>query len=162
MNVNLPRWIFSSMAEHFRTVASGISLPYFVEGVDEEEALDFQRDSSLFRMDGPFAFQASGATLDEWYKVEIQILLTDLVALTNDNAYDIYAWAGVFQGSMLNDALPIYRYGSGGEDDQSLIGCLEPDTSVKNNIRVASYGMVDKDWRVKQVSVNGKFVLCPL
>jgi hypothetical protein len=160
MNVNLPRWVFSSMAEHFRTVASGISLPYYVEGVDEEEALDFQRDSSLFRLDGPIAFQGSSGV--EWYKVEMQILMTDLVATTNDNAYDVYTWAGAFQGSMLNDPLPIYRYGSGVEDDDTLIGCLEPDTSVKNNIRVASYGMVDKDWRVKQVSVNGKFVLCPL
>ena len=160
MNVNMPRWIFSSMSEHFRTVASGLSLPYFVEGVDEEQALDFQRDSSLFRMDGPITQQGSAGY--EWYKVEFQILLTDLVATTNDNAYDIYVWAGAFQGSMLNDSLPVYRYGTGAEDDQSLIGCLEPDTSVKNNVRVASYGMIDRDWRIRQASVNGKFVLCPL
>lgn len=159
MNVNLPRWIFSSMSEHFRTIApSGVR--YFVEGVDEEEALDFQSDSMLFRMDGPIAHQSSGG--EEWYRVEIQVLLTDLVGLTNDNAYDIYSWAGIVQGDMLNNSLPVYRYGSGPEDDQSLVGCLEPDTTVRNNIRVASYGMVDKDWRVKQVSVNGKFVLYPL
>ena len=147
------------MSEHFRTITpAGVN--YFVEGVDEETALDFQTDSMLFRMDGPFAYQSAGG--EEWYKVEIQVLLTDLVALTNDNAYDIYSWAGIVQGDMLNNPLPIYRYGSGVEDDDSLIGCLEPDTSVVNNIRVASYGMVDKDWRVKQVSVNGKFVLYPL
>jgi len=160
MNVNLPRWIFSSMCDHFQTVADGISLRFFIEGVDETEALDFQTDSGLFRMDGPIAFQGSSGL--EWYKVEMQILLTDIVATTNDNAYDIYTWAGVFQGSMLNNSLPVYRFGSGVEDDDSLIGCLEPDTSVKNNVRVASYGMVDKDYRVKQVSINGKFVLCPL
>jgi len=160
MNVNLPRWIFSSMCDHFQDVADTIPLRFFIEGVDEAEALDFQSDSGLFRMDGPIAFQGSAS--DEWYKVEMQVLLTDIVATTNDNAYDIYAWAGVFQGSMLNDSLPVYRFGSGGEDDDSLLGCLEPDTSVKNNVRIASYGMVDKDWRVKQVSVNGKFVLRPL
>jgi len=158
MNVNLPRWMFSSMVEHFRTVTPA-GVAYFVEGVDEEEASNFQNDSMLFRMDGPFAYQSSGG--EEWYKVEIQILLTDLVALTGDNAYDIYAWAGIVQGDMLNSSLPIYRYGSGVEDDDSLIGCLAPDPSVTNNIRVASYGMIDKDYRVKQVSVNGKFVLCP-
>ncbi len=160
MNVNLPRWCFSSMAEHFRVVAATVPIDYFVEGVDEETALDFQRDSSLFRMDGPIAFQGSSGV--EWYRLEIQILLTDLVATTNDNAYDVYSWAGVFQGEMLNSPLPIYRYGSGVEDDQTLIGCLEPDNKAKSNIRVASYGMVDKDYRVKQVSVNGKFILCPL
>ena len=160
MNVNLPRWIFASMSDHFQTVSDGISLRFFIEGLDEAEALDFQVDSGLFRMDGPIAYQGSSGL--EWYKVEMQILLTDIVATTNDNAYDIYTWAGVFQGSMLNDSLPIYRYGSGAEDDDSLIGCLEPDTSVRNNVRVASYGMVDKDYRIKQVSVNGKFVLRPL
>lgn len=158
MNVNLPRWVFSSMSEHFRTIAPA-GVRYFVEGIDEEEAADFQGDSMLFRMDGPIAFQSSGG--EEWYKVEIQVLLTDIIALTNDNAYEIYSWAGVVQGDMLNSSLPIYRYGSGVEDDDSLIGCLEPDTSVTNNIRVASYGMIDKDYRVKQVSVNGKFVLYP-
>lgn len=158
MNLNLPRWIFSSMAEHFRTLApSGVE--YYVEGVDEEEALNFQNNSMLFRMDGPIAFQSTSG--EEWYKIEIQILLTDIVATTNDNAYDIYTWAGIVQGDMLNNSLPVYRYGNGGEDDDSLIGCLEPDTSVRNNVRVASYGQIDRDSRVKQVSVNGKFVLCP-
>lgn len=158
MNVNLPRWMFSSMAEYFRTLTPA-GVTYFVEGVDEEEALNFQADSMLFRMDGPIAYQSSGG--EEWYKVEIQLLFSDIVETTNDNAYDVYTWAGIIQGAMLNNSLPIYRYGSGVEDDDSLIGCLEPDTSVVNNIRVASYGMIDKDQRVKQVSVNGKFVLCP-
>jgi hypothetical protein len=159
MNVNLPRWTFSSMAKHWSTVAGTIGVNYFVEGVDEEEAGDFQADSILFRMDGPIAYQ--GSSIDEWYKVEMQLLLTDVVALTNDSAYEIYEWAGIIQGSMLNDTLPIYRYGSGLEDDDSLVGCLMPDPDTENNIRVVSYGMIDKDWRVKQVSVNGKFILCP-
>lgn len=157
MNVNLPRWMFSSMAEHFRTlVPAGIE--YFVEGVDEEEALNFQKDSMLFRMDGPIAYQSASG--EEWYRVEIQILFTDLVSTTGDSAYNVYTWAGIIQGEMLNTALPIYRYGSGVEDTGDLIGCLEPDTSVTNNVRVASYGMIDKDYRIKQVSVNGKFILC--
>ena len=160
MSPHLPRWMFSSLSEHFRVLAATIPLRFHVEGVDEDEALDFQSDSILFRMDGPIAYQSTSS--EEWYKVEIQILLTDLVALTNDNAYDIYTWVGVFQGDMLNNTLPIYRYGNGVDDDDSLIGCLQPDTSVTNNVRVASYGLIDKDQRVKQVSVNGKFVLYPL
>lgn len=158
MSPHLPRWMFSSMAEHFRALAPA-GVRYHVEGVDEDEALDFQNDSMLFRMDGPMAYQSSGS--EEWYRVEIQILLTDLVALTGDNAYEIYEWAGIVQGDMLNNSLPIYRYGGGPEDDGTLIGCLEPDTSVTNNVRIASYGMIDKDQRLKQMSVNGKFILHP-
>lgn len=159
MNSNLPRWIFSSMAKHFSTVASPLSLNYHVQGVDEPQPGDFQADSSLFRMDGPIAYQSAGG--EEWYKVEIMILLTDIVQLTNDNAYDIYTWAGAFQASMLNDALQVFRYGTGPEDDGSLIGCLVPDPDLKNNVRVFSYGQIDKDLRVLQVSVNGRFALYP-
>ena len=159
MNVNLPRWTFSSMAQYWSAVATTIGVNYFVEGVDEDTAADFQADSILFRMDGPIAFQ--GTSIDEWYRVEMQLLLTDIIALTKDEAYSIYTWAGIIQGKMLNEALPIYRYGSGAEDDQSLIGCLMPDPDAESNIRVASYGMLDMDYRVKQVSVTGKFLLCP-
>jgi hypothetical protein len=148
------------MAEHFRTVAVTAGLRYYVEGVDEQESADFQNDSSLFKMDGPVAHQGSNGV--EWYSVEMMILLTDIIQLTGDNAYSIYEWAGAFQASMLNDALAIYRYGSGGQDDQKLIGCLEPDPDVRNNVRVVSYGQVDKDLRIKQVSINGRFVLHPL
>jgi hypothetical protein len=160
MNANLPRWMFSSMAKHFSGVAATKSLNYYVEGVDEPETQDFQNDTSLFKMDGPVAHQGSKGV--EWYSVEIMILLTDIIQLTNDNAYSIYEWAGAFQASMLNDALQVFRYGTGGEDDQTLIGCLEPDPRVKNNVRVVPYGQVDKDLRVKQVSINGRFVLHPL
>ena len=158
MNVNLPRWMFTSLADHFSTVAATIpSLQYYVEGVDEPETDDFQNDSALFKLTGPVAHQGSNGV--EWYTVEIMILLTDIIQLTNDNAYDIYSWAGIFQGSMINDQLQIFRYGTGGEDDDSLIGCLEPDPSVSQNVRVTNYGQVDKDLRIKQVSINGRFIL---
>ncbi len=79
MNVNLPRWMFSSMVEHFRTVTPA-GVAYFVEGVDEEEAANFQVDSMLFRMDGPFAYQSSGG--EEWYKVEARYKNTMLAPKT--------------------------------------------------------------------------------
>lgn len=161
MNNNLPRWMFSSMAEHFSTVAGTISgLNYHVQGIDEPEPGDFQADSALFRMDGPIAYQSASG--EEWYKVEIMVLLTDIVQLTNDNAYDIYESAGVFQASMLNDALQIFRYGDPAadpENDDSLIGCLVPDPDLANNVRVFSYGQIDKDLRVQQISINGRFAL---
>ncbi len=160
MNVNLPRWMFTSLADHFRTIAATLSpLNYYVEGVDEPEVGDFQNDSAVFKMNGPIVHQGSQGV--EWYSVEIIILLTDIIQLTGDNAYAIYEWAGAFQGSMINDSLGIFRYGTGGEDDDSLLGCLEPDPTVKSNVRVVTYGQVDKDLRIKQISINGRFILCP-
>jgi len=156
MDYNLPRYIFSSMAKHFSTIAATCGLRYFVEGVDEPESGDFQNDSALFKLDGPIAHQGSNGV--EWYTVEIMILLTDIIQLTGDNAYQIYEWAGRFQSSMLDDALSIYNFQVAPIPD-ILLGCLEPDPDVKNSVRVVSYGNVDKDLRIKQVSVNGRFVL---
>ena len=160
MNANLPRWLLSSMADHFSTIAATqTGLNYYVEAVDEPEVRDFQTDSALFKLTGPVVHQGSGGV--EWYSLEMIILLTDIIQLRNDNAYSIQNWAGAFQASMINDALSIYRRGDGVEDDDSLIGCLEPDPSVRNNVRVVSYGQVDKDLRIKQCSINGRFILCP-
>ncbi len=160
MNVNLPRWTHASMAKFFSDLVATMPAPaprYHVEGVDEEEALDFQRDSILFRMVGPYAYQGSSG--HEWYKVEIQILCTDIVATTQDNAWTVFQWAGIVQDAMLG-AMPVYRKGTGVEDDQSLVGCLEPDNTVTDAIRVVPYGQVDKESRVKQVAVLGRFRLC--
>lgn len=159
MNVNLPRWVFASLAKHFADVTATIpELRYYVEGVDEPEPGDFQNDAAAFKMDGPIAHQGSGTN---WYSLEIMILLTDIISQTNDSAYKIYEWAGIYQANLLNEPLSIFRYGDGPDDDQSLIGCLSPDTRVKNNVRVVSYGNLDKDLRIKQMSVNGRFILCP-
>lgn len=159
MNPNLPRWLFSSLAKEFKTVADSLNLPYHVEGVDEDEFFKFSNDSVLFRMTGPVAFTGTAAEDDEWYSVELQILLTDLMNLKTDNAYDVLDWAGVFQARML-EALQITRTGNGPEDDGTLIGCLQPDPTLRNNIRTVNYGVLDREDRVRQFSVNGKFILC--
>lgn len=166
MNSRLPKWMYASMSKHFSDLTSA-SIPdvrFFVQGVDEPEFGDFQNDSALFRMDGPVAYQGSASAGDEWFRVELMILLTDIVQTTKDNAYSIYDWAGIYQASMLDDALQIFRYGDPAVDpqnDDSLIGCLQPDSSLANNVRIFSYGQIDKDLRIRQISINGRFILCP-
>jgi len=156
MNANLPRWLMSSLAKHFKTVADTIPLNYYVEGIDDVEITDFQTDSALFKMDGPVVHQ--GSAIDEWYDIELIILLTDIVQ-SGENPYEIYRWAGIFESSLINDALSIFRFGTGVEDDGTLIGCLTPDTRLRNNVRVVNYGQTDKDLHIRQMSVNGRFLL---
>lgn len=159
MDHNLPRWIFSSCAKHFGTVAATIpTIKYHVQGVDEPEIENFQNDSALFIMDGPVAYYGSNGV--EWYRVELCILLTDIIQRTGDSAYAIYEWAGKFQASMLNDMINIKKFGSGADDDPTtLIGCLVPDNRLSNNVWVHNYGQLDKDLRIKQVAVTGRFIL---
>lgn len=161
MDTNLPRWSHASMAKFFSDLVA--TLPsdgrprYHVEGVDEDEALDFQHDSILFRMVGPYAY---GGSNTEWFKFEIQVLCTDIVQTTKDRAWTVFQWAGVIQDAMLGP-MPIYKFGDGPDDDRDvLVGCLQPDDTIGDAIRVVPYGQVDKEVRVKQVAVIGKFLLC--
>lgn len=157
MNPNLPRWMFSSLANHFAELTEDIDgLKYHVQGVDEPKTENFQNDSALFMMDGPIANEGSNGV--EWYVVDLCILLTDIVQ-SRDIAYDIHSWAGIYQANMLNEPMQIFKLGDGPEDDDTLIGCLTPATDRRNNVWVHNYGQVDKDLRVKQVSINGRFYL---
>ncbi len=154
-NPNIPRWVMASLTDLFKEVSDDLNLHYFVEGVDEEEPEDFNRNSALFRMNGPDVKLGGGT---ETHRLELQILLTNLPNVPSENAYEPYRWAGAFQETMLGP-LPIYKYGTGPEDDQSLIGCLEPDPNILDYVRIVSYGQIDKTSRVRQLSVNGRFVL---
>ena len=114
-NPNIPRWVMASLTDLFKEVADDLTLHYFVEGVDEEEPEDFNRNSALFRMNGPDARLGSGSV--SYHRIELQILLTVLPNTPNANAYDVYRWAGAFQERMLG-YLPIYKYGDGADDDR--------------------------------------------
>lgn len=153
-NPNMPRWVMASLCDLFKTTADGINLHFFVEGIDEEEPEDYDRSSALFRMNGPDVKLGGGT---ETHRLEIQILIT-ILPIANSNAHPPYNWAGAFQEVMLGP-LPIYKYGTGPEDDQSLIGCLEPDPNVLDNVRIVSYGQLNKTARVFQMSVNGRYIL---
>src|SRR5690606_10223524 len=94
----------------------------------------------------------------EWYKLEVHLLLTDLMHETKDNGFGIYEWAGTLQEA-LRRPIRIFAYAANEQDDV-LLGCLQPDPAVRKNIRAVDYELQDKHVRVRQVSVHGKFMLC--
>jgi hypothetical protein len=95
---NLSRWVKASLAKHFETVATGLTLPYLVEGVNEREPDTSQYSHAELRVTGPFVKEES----NDYYSVEVvaNIMLTKHMSMTGD-AYAIDRWAGAFQNSML-------------------------------------------------------------
>lgn len=157
MDANLARWLQASLGKYFKNVSDGISLPFFVEAVDEDTIDLFQKDHAIMRMTGPLIYQ--GVKNERWATLEVQILLTD-IRQSSENAYKILEWAGIYQEALLAP-IPIYKYGTGPQDDGTLIGCLQPDPSVPNHVRVVNFGQMDKELRINQVSVIAKFLLYP-
>lgn len=151
MDENLARWIFASIAKHFSTVASGLSLPYFVEGIDERDDATMRENHVELRITGPFIREYG----KDYYKVSVpvNVLFTEQMAIAGADAYNIVRWCGKFQSVML-EPVPVYKYGSGVPDDGTLVGCLTPTGSPDNMARVYHFGQVSKEDRIRQSEVD--------
>ena len=151
MNENLARWIFASVAKHFEPVASGLSLPYFVEGVDERADDEMRADHVELRVTGPFIKEVSHNywTVD----VVVNVLFTSQMVLGGADAYNIVRWCGTFQNAML-EPIPIYQFG---DSPSTLVGCLVSKNSSAEAVRVYHFGQLDRDNRVRQSEVDALY-----
>lgn len=151
MNENLARWIFASVAKHFESVATGLNLPYFVEGVDERTDEEMRADHVELRLTGPFVKEASR---NYWIiDVHINFLFTSQMALGGADAYNIQRWCGKFQEVML-DPIPVFQYG---DSPDTFVGCLKPKTKSSDAVRVYHFGQLSKDDRIRQSEVDALY-----
>ena len=154
MDKNLARWIFQSIAKHFVSVASGLSLPYFVEGIDERSDDTMRVNHVELRVTGPVLKEISNG----YYTVNtvINFLFTKNMDEVSADAFDLIQWTGAFAEEMLKP-IPIYKKGTGVEDDGTLIGCLQVNKGRNDAVRVYHFGQIDKDTRIRQSEVDAVF-----
>lgn len=156
MDKNLARWIFQSVAKHFQSVANGISLPYFVEGVDERTVEEMRVSHVELRLTGPNLKEISNG----YFHVDtvINFLFTKNMDEVSADAFDLIQWTGVFANVML-EPIPIYKKGTGAEDDGTLVGCLQVKDGKNDAVRVYHFGQLDKDTRVRQSEIDAVFFM---
>jgi len=154
MDENLARWIFQSLASHFKSVADGISLLYFVDGIDERSSDTMQENHVELRVSGPELKEISNG----YYSVKViaNLLFTKNMDEVSADAFDLIQWTGVFANVMLQP-IPIYRKGSGVEDDDTLIGCLQVHKGRNDAVRVFHFGQLDKDTRIRQSELDALY-----
>lgn len=154
MDKNLARWIFQSVASHFKSVADGISLPYFVEGIDERADSTMRVDHVELRVTGPTIKEVS----KDYYNVDLVInfLFTKNMDIVSADAFDLIQWTGVFVNEML-EPIPIYKKGDGVEDDGSFVECIRVKKGRNEAVRTYHFGQVDKDTRVRQSEVDAVY-----
>jgi len=153
MNTNWPRWIFASIAEYMRPIAAAIPLPLLVEGIDDRIESKMEADHAELRVNGPAISEISS----DYYRlvVDVNVLLTDLMDGSTENAYDLIQWGGVFQEA-LSGPISIYKYGSGADDDDAYIGCLEV-LGGRDSVKLFHFGQISKVDRVRQSMVDSRF-----
>jgi hypothetical protein len=154
MDENLARWIFQSIASHFQSVATGLSLPYFVEGIDERAEDDMRADHVELRVTGPTTKEVSkGYYLHD---VVINFMFTKQMEMSGADAFDLIQWTGVFANEMLEE-VPIYRKGTGPADDDTLVGCLKVKKHKNEMVRIYHFGQLNKDLRIRQSEIDAVY-----
>lgn len=151
---NLPRWIFSSVASHFETIADDNNIPLFIEGIDEHESEDSEQDHIELRLTGPIIKEVS----KNYYTIDtnVNFLVTNLMSMSSGNAYKIIDWCGLIAYEM-NKPIPIYKYGSGSGDDSSLIKCMQIKKNRSDSVKIFHFGQVDKTYRVRQSEIDANY-----
>lgn len=154
LNENLARWIFASISMYFKNIADGLNLPLLVEGIDEREPEETREDHAELRISGPFVREVSHGC---WRTLtDINILLTDRMMMSQEDAYGIARWGGKFEQAM-TERIPVYKYGPDVIDDGSLIGCLTHRKSMRESISLIYFGQISREDRIRQAMVDGRY-----
>jgi len=152
LNPNIVRWTYASAARHFRNIASKYGIQYYVEG--DNRNTDNLSEFIEFRMDGPFTLVP--AKDEQWHHFDINVLGS--IVMGYKNLYRPQEINGYIYGGFTL-YIPVYKIGDESQDDGSIIGCLKLRRELDQYIEVNQYGIVDKDTRIVQNSVEGHYRL---
>ncbi len=151
MNKNWPRWIFASVTNHFDSNLETYDI--FYEG-QKRSAENFQTDLVEVRMDGP-RFLQLGVT--EWH-ADIEINLLVQAAINDEDFHKIHRMVGIV-ATGFHPGIQVFKYGSGVDDDDSLLGCLDlvQDRRSREFLTISHFGQIDPDKLLMQATVEGHY-----
>lgn len=148
-NPNWPRWLFASTSKHFNDRRGDVS--FYIEG--QERNVPAPKDLFEFRMDGPYETELN----KNYWRLYIEISI--LIQSTKDDSdyHRIHRHCGTVASAFTT--IPVYKYGDGVDDDQSLLGCLTliQDVGKRERIQINHFGQIDASTPLLQSSVEGHY-----
>jgi hypothetical protein len=161
---NWARWIFASVADCLKSIATENDVPVLVEHLDERtDAFMRAEDRVEVRITGPFTQELSKGYHRIW--VDANVLITSRYGGKGKNAYDILKIAGLYHEAMTLP-IPVWNYGNEPGDfveadpeSQVFIGCLLPRPGKNDTARVFNFGQTDRTDKLKQSAVDARFVM---
>lgn len=160
-DLNWPRWVQASVANHFKTVADAQQFPSLVEEIDERTTEFMEATERLeIRVNGPFIREVSN---NYWhFQVDVNILIFSHMGGALPNAYSGTEMAG-YMAQAASEPISVFKYGGGVDDDQSLIGCLTLRRGNDESIKVFHFGEINREDRLRQlgVDVSLEMDICP-
>lgn len=157
VNPNWARWIFASLADYLKKVATDNNVKALIEGVDDRTDEIMQASEHVeIAITGPFSRELSRNYYE--LKVGVRILILSRMDNPPKNRYTPQQIAGLYHEAM-DAVIAIYRYGSGPEDDQQLLGCLASLNDRNNPLRVYHFGQMTPTDRLRQSMVDCWYVM---
>jgi len=158
------RWIFASVADYLKDVATDRDLPVLVEHLDERtESFMRATDRAEIRITGPFTQELSHGYFRIY--LDVNVLLCSRYDGAAKDVYSILKHAGAFHAAM-DLPIPVWNYGDepgdyveGNTSTQVFLGCLTPRTGRNESVRVLNFGQIDAVDKIKQTEVDARYVL---
>lgn len=155
-NRNWTRWIHASVAKYLKQVAVTNQIPVLIEGIDDRDQSFMEApDRVEIRMNGPHSQELSKG-YHRLY-VDINVLITSRMGNENKNVYDLDNALGIFHEAM-DGVISTFRLGTGPDDDQSLLVCLQPRSGKNDSVRVIHFGQIEKTDRLTQGVVDARYI----
>lgn len=156
MDPNINRWITASLRTHFDGLKGDCPLYFEGAGLIQDPSSSEQADPEFaeFRCDGPTS--KGGTKGEDYYYVEVNILIT-----VHEN--EVYAdrideLLGRFQNAFAR-CIPVWRYGKGTQDDNTLVGRLQLRTTGGEALQCTKFGRIKTDVATIQGCVEGHYVM---
>jgi hypothetical protein len=149
MHPDWVRWCYSSINKFFDTKKSSYDL--YIEG-----DIRTQQDEAEFaelRIDGPFISNPQKGL----YYLDVEINILCQTHLDPRRFYTAQVMVGTFTSAFTNQ-IPVYKYGDGPLDDNSLLGCFHL-IGRNQGVDVGYFGIVRSDTKIVQTTVEGHYRL---
>lgn len=147
----LVRWIIASISKHFDDRKGSIDL--FIEGQirDTSDLKDFAE----LRIDGPYITEVSNG----FYRIYVEINVLVQSSFDQQNYHRIYNTVGKIV-TIFEKTISIFKYGTGSNDDDSLLLCLNllGDIGKRERIQVSHFGQIEPKTGIYQSTVEAHYV----
>lgn len=144
------RWIVGSVNKHFDDRKSSYEL--YLEG--DERTMQEEAEFAELRMDGPFILIPQKGL----YYLDVEVNVLVQAHPDAKELYNIHRLTGVFARAFEN-TLNIYAFGDEPIDDDTLIGCMHLQRSLKETVDINNYGIIKEDTRLMQATIEGHYRL---
>lgn len=152
INKNWTRWIQASLTQYFSSFFTGANQVTFLVEPWNREAANTDKDYIEQRWNGPFIREYSRAL----FCVEVDVNFVINSQTNRDDTYTHKQVVGIVQSAMVSQ-IPVFKYGTGIDDDQTLLECLLLKVSHKSGVFTNYFGRQQDGVEVEQSTVEAAY-----